>query len=125
MKIPMTLNSLGELDNGKIVAAFDHELRHVVRDCVDRPGDKSSRVVTLQLNVTPDPDERSLCETVLCEFTVKSQVPPRRTKAYQLEARANGAVLVNPASPESIRQGTLDEAGLGAAVEEVDGTVEC
>jgi hypothetical protein len=108
MKIKLTLDTLKSLDMGKISAAFDHELRHVVKDCIDRPGDESTRTVALQMTVKPEPSD-GVCDTVMCEFTVTSKVPPRRSRQFQLQAHARGDVLVNTESPDDVRQGTLDE----------------
>ena len=109
MKIKLGLSTLKELDMGKITAAFDHELKHVVKDCIDRPGDNRDRVVELQMRVVPDCDGSGIAETVTAEFSIKSKVPPRQSKKYQLQASANGVVTVNPESPENVHQGTLDE----------------
>lgn len=108
-KMKLGLDTLNQIDMGKIKAAFDHELKHVVKDALDRPGDSTPRVVQLSMSVVPDVDSQGVAETVTCEFNVKSKVPPRRSKKYQLQASANGTVMVNPESPDNIHQGTLDE----------------
>lgn len=107
-KIKLTLTSLKQLEDGKVVLAFDRELARVVRDCVDRPGDATARKVTLTMIVTPDAYE-GVCEAVNSEFRVQSSVPVRRSRPYHMEVDARGAVLVNPASPEQVNQHTLDE----------------
>lgn len=109
MKIKLGLDTLKELDMGKIPAAFNHELAYVVKDCLDRPGDDAVRAVELRLEVTPDCDASGVAETVTAEFSVKSKIPPRRTKKFQLQASANGTVIVNPESADDVNQGTLDE----------------
>jgi hypothetical protein len=122
MKIKLGLSSLKELDMGKIAAAFDHEMRHVVNDCLDRPGDETARTVSLCMKMVPDCDSTGVAETVTAEFVIKSTVPPRTSKKYQLQTHRNGHVLVNPESPEDITQGTLDEVledGKSGIVDEV------
>lgn len=107
-KIKLTLSTLNSLDMGKITTAFDHELTHVVKDCIDRPNDDRDRIVNLKMRVKPDASD-GVADTVMCEFVVQSAVPPRQSKRYQLQAHASGAVLVNPESADNIHQGTLDE----------------
>lgn len=108
MKIKLGLSTIKELQMGKVSAAFDHELQHVVKDCMDRPDDKTARKVQLTIDVVPDTSD-GVCDMVQASFTVKSSVPARKSRVYQLSAHASGAVLVNPESPEDIGQGTLDE----------------
>ena len=110
-KVKLGLENLQLLDNQKIAAAFNHELRHVVKDCIDRPGDDRARAVSLDMTVTPECDRESgVCDTVSVEFTVKSAVPNRRSRKFQMAVDAKGVIVVNPESPENVRQGTLDEA---------------
>lgn len=109
MKVRLTLEELARLDNGKVAAIFARELRHVVTDCVDRPTDKSLRKITMTVSVAPQECD-GVCDTVESEITIKSSVPDRRTRPYQLEVNGRGEVLVNDASPDDVRQGTLDEA---------------
>jgi hypothetical protein len=42
--------------------------------------------------------------------TIRAKVPTRRSRKYQLAAHANGALLVNPDSPDDVSQMTIDEA---------------
>lgn len=114
MKVRLSLESLRELDMGRISAAWDHELRHVVRDMHDRPTDASPREISLRFTLTPE-DDGGVLAAVNGEFEVKSKVPPRRSRRYQLQAHASGVLLVNPESPDDVRQGTLDEAAEGGA----------
>lgn len=108
MKIRLSLATLGQLDLGKVDAAFANELRHVVKDCIDRPHEGQARKVVIELAVTPRPSD-GVCSVVDGEFTLKSTVPPRRTRPYEMAVHASGALMVNPESPEDVRQGTLDE----------------
>lgn len=119
MKIRLSLATLGQLDLGKIDAAFAAELRHVVKDCIDRPHEESARKVVLELAVTPRASD-GVCSVVDGEFTLKSTVPPRRTRPYEMAVHASGQLLVNPESPDDIRQGTLDEVGGSEGDRELD-----
>lgn len=108
MKVTLTLAELANIDNGKIAAVFQNELRRVVGDCVDRPTDDSARKVNMTVMVKPQESD-GVCATVEMEVVVKSSVPDRRTRPYQMEVHARGDVILNDASPDNIRQGTLDE----------------
>lgn len=110
MKQKLTLQGLTGLDNGKAAAVFQHELRKVVKDCVDRPGESGARKVYLEVSVKPSQDAAGICETAEVEFEVKSKIPTQRTKTYQMEVDARGELLFNEASPDDIKQRTLDEA---------------
>lgn len=112
MKVRLDLQQLAMLDNGKVAAIFARELRHVVTDCVDRPTDDKARKITMTVSVVPQECD-GVCETVEAEVQIKSSVPDRRTRPYQLAVNARGDVIVNDASPEDVRQGTLDEANAG------------
>lgn len=111
MKARLTLEQLARLDNGKVAAVFARELRHVVSDCIDRPTDDKARKITMTVSVTPQECD-GVCETVEAEVTIKSSVPDRRTRPYQLAVDAKGDAIVNDASPDDVLQGTLDEATL-------------
>lgn len=109
MKVRLTLEELARLDQGKVAAVFQRELKHVVGDCVDRATDKTARKITMTLSVTPQECD-GVCDTVEAEVTIKSSVPDRRTRPYQLAVNGRGDVVVNDASPDDVRQTTLDEA---------------
>lgn len=109
-KIQLSLSNLKELGNGVLDAAFRKDLEFCVRDCVDRPGDKRPRKVALIMTIEPE-EEDGVCDTVAAEFEVRASIPTRRSRKYSLQAKPNGTLLVNPESPDDIRQGTLDEVG--------------
>lgn len=76
--LELTLASLDQLDDGRVSKAFLHELQRAVKDCMDRPGDKKPRTVTLELNIKPVvSSEGGLIEMEGAdgEFTIKSKVP--------------------------------------------------
>ena len=88
-EVPLTLDSLKQLDFGKISAAFDAERQHIVKDCMDRPHDPKARVVTIKFLFAPEQ-----CSTgfgavpgdvikVGCEIT--SSVPKRSTQVYTMK----------------------------------------
>lgn len=109
MKTQLTLANMRELDFGKIDVAFRHELKRIVDDMVERPGDDRPREIGIRFSFTPD-GESGVCQTCRMEVEMKSKVPSVRTKPYELGVNAGGGLVFNPASPDDIKQGTLDEA---------------
>lgn len=109
MKVQLDFGQIAELDQGRIAAAFNKELGRVVEDCVRRPDNKTPRTVTLQVKVAPDGSD-GVCDRTMIEFTTHSKLPPRTSRAYQTETDGKGKLLVNPESPDDIKQMTLDEA---------------
>lgn len=105
----LTLDSLKGLNSGLPAAAWQKELEHITRDCVDRPGDPSPRTLTMTLVIVPKADNAGTCDAVEAEIEIKAKVPPRRSRKYEMGVNAKGVVTFNDESPESIRQGTLDE----------------
>lgn len=111
MKKILTLESLKELNSGLPAHAWQKKLEHVVRDCVDRPGDGSSRKVVMTLSVVPKVDDSGVCDAVEAEIEIVAKTPPLRTRKYEMGVNAKGVATFNDESPESIKQGTLDEVG--------------
>ena len=84
-KVELNLESLAELDSGKIQACFAAELKRAVADCVNRPSNKKNRTVNLLLTMTPKMNENDgSCEGIKVAFDVKSNVPARSTNAYDM-----------------------------------------
>lgn len=112
MKIELNLGSIAALDEGRIVAAFNKELQKCVSDCVARPDTTGARTVTLVMSVSPDGTD-SVCDRVMTDFKVKSSVPGRSSRGYQVQCHPSGKLLVNPESPDDVNQMTIDEAVAG------------
>lgn len=107
MKQKLTLASIKDLDNGRLSEAFRQELGHVVKDCYDRPNDGTARKVALTFSVTPKGEGG---EAVEVELEIKSTVPPRRSRPFEMAVHPReGDLIFNSDSPDDIRQGTLDE----------------
>lgn len=109
--LQLTLGSLQELDDGRVVKAFEHELKRAVQDCQDRPGDKNAREVTMVLKLTPIVDEAGMCEETNGEFHIKSKVPQRKSKTYSFGVRRGGQLAFNANSPDNIDQKTIFDGG--------------
>ena len=112
------LGNLESLSEGRIVKAFNAELRRVLDDCNQRPDDKAERVVNLQLFVSPikpefgDPVRGSL------RFKIHSKLPPRPSNPFEVVIKEKLTpagnrimqMLVNSESEHDAENMTLDEA---------------
>jgi hypothetical protein len=110
----LDLENLKVLDDGRLEAAFAQELKHVVLDLMDRPGDDRERSVTLKAKLKPICDDRGECESVAVKFEFGNKLPPRKSKVYDMQARkaAGGPMLVfNELSLGDVNQNTLPFEG--------------
>ena len=107
--MPLTLETLKDLDMGRVSVAFQLELQRIVLDCIDRPGDKNPRKVTIEMKVTPIVDDTGSCEGASGEFSVKSSVPQRKSKPYHFRANKKGALVFSEESPDNADQTTFGD----------------
>lgn len=106
----LTLKAMDDLDYGKASEAFQQALKCAVRDCIDRPGDKRVRKVTLQMNLVPVPEINGNtidCDTAKGVFTVRCKNPDLETGVVDFGVRNNGDLVFNPNSPSDHRQQTM------------------
>lgn len=108
--VELNLQSLNDLDDGRVATGFVHELKRVVLDCMDRPGDKAVRQVSLVFNLTPviDP-ETGDCEGAHGEFRIQSKTPERKSKTYSFGLNKKGHLSYSSESPENVDQTTFDD----------------
>lgn len=107
--IPLSLESLKDLDAGKVSVAWQHELRRLIDDCRDRPGDVNVRELTLSLRLKPVVAQDGDCEGARGVFQVKSKVPMRKTKAYDFGINRKGHCYFSEMSPDAVDQPTFDD----------------
>ena len=101
-EVQLTLENLKDLDFGKIGVAFNAELAHVTKDCLDRPGDTKARKVAITFILAPTADtigNGSPADVVQVGCEISSSVPKRRTRIYQMSPRVNGMLTFHPESP--------------------------
>lgn len=111
-----SLATLAEMDGGRIRTAFEQALKRLEADCKDRPGVKRARQLQLVVDMQPVADDGEL-DSVNVTFRIKESIPKRESKAYNMQA-VPGGLLFNDASPEDVRQMSLDMAPKpGAQVE--------
>lgn len=111
-KAKLSLGSLHLVHDGRIEAAFDLEVERIAKDIEDRGADGIARRVTLDVVITPEVHGGAV-EQVRTEFIVKSTVPPRRSRPYEMTPHGGNKFLFNPESAEDPRQSTLDEVSTG------------
>jgi hypothetical protein len=107
--VQLTLESLKDLDDGRVSAAFVHELKRAVQDCMDRPGDKHARSVSLEFKVTPIVADDGSCEGADGEFDIKSKVPTRKSKTYSFKTNKQGHLSFSSNSPDNVDQTTFED----------------
>lgn len=102
-QMKLSLENLDKLDFGTIGKVFDHHLKHVVKDCEDRPLEKGTRKVSIEFILTPDPDihgKEPVCDSIDVACDVKSSVPKVKTRVYSMKPKADGSLAFNPDVPE-------------------------
>lgn len=112
MQKELSLEKLADLDDGRVLIAWEHALNRVMLDCEDRPG-AGVRKVTLELTLTPVCDDNGYMVTVEGKFVVKDTIPPRKTVPYDLVMRKSSTggrcLMFNDMSDDNALQRTLDE----------------
>lgn len=104
----LNLTNLVDLDNGKVVAAFNHALRQILADISDRPGDRTKRKAVLTVIATPRIDkDLSVLDGSDIQFQVKAQIPVRQSKPYPMLLTADNTAMFQPESPDNPRQAAL------------------
>lgn len=113
METELTLENLPKLDFGKISIAFGDHVKRAVDDCMDRPGDSSTRKVVLEVLVNPAKDQSGQCEDVELACVVASRLPVHRSKTFMCRPRKGGHLMFNAVDAEHLNQRTFeDEAAL-------------
>lgn len=107
--IELNLTSLNELDEGRVATAFIHELKRVVLDCMDRPGDKSARTVSLVFKLAPVIADDGSCESADGEFAIHSSTPKRKSKTYNFAVNKKGHLGYSQHSEDNVMQTTFDD----------------
>ena len=107
--VPVQLDKLDQLDWGALNMAFATHMKNVVKDCIDRPGEKKKRSITLKFVVEPEHSDGGMCERVLLNASVASSIPAHKTADFQCAPTKKGDLLVNPVSPAHVDQMTINQ----------------
>jgi hypothetical protein len=106
----LSLENLKHLDLGKAALTFDDCLRRAVRDCLERPGDKRDRRVSMVLTLVPSANiqgESITCEGAKGKFLIQVKIPNYETAEVDFGVRNTGALIFSPANPRDHRQESL------------------
>jgi len=102
----LSIETLAELDNGIVALALLKHLQIATRDCIDRPGDKSPRKVTMEFSVIPEVDQSGEATEADVNVEIKSKVPVNRSKTYKMGLSSNGLIF-NVDIPTELHQPSL------------------
>jgi hypothetical protein len=101
------LAAIAEIDAGRIAVAFNHALRRCESDCLDRPGLKTRRTVTLTVALEPVLEGAGGLDSVNTSFSVAEKCPKRDSTAYNMKLTRDGLAF-NELSPEDVDQMTFE-----------------
>lgn len=105
--VAFSLDTIRQLDNGRVFEAFSQAMARAVRDCEDRPGEDKVRKVLLQVELTPVVEDEDTPTTVAMLCQVKDTVPTRKSKTYSCGIKAGGIIAFSTESPGNFNQLTL------------------
>ena len=103
-----SLDSLKELDGGRVAEAFTQAVRRAVADCEDRPSEENARKVILQLELLPIMDD-GRCEGVAAAFQVKDTIPTRKSRVYNFGVKADQKLFFSDEDPHNVNQYTFGD----------------
>lgn len=94
--LQLDFENLKHLDGGRLESAVNQELRRIMADLSDRPGDDRARSLTIKLSFKPICDEIGDIETAAVQFDCASRFPNRKSRVYSMKPRRTptGPVLV-------------------------------
>lgn len=105
-EVPLNFETLTELDSGKINMLVTRHLALIANDCMNRPGDKNKRKVTLEFYAEPILEEDGQCERCKIEVECKSKVPTFRSRRFEMRV-TKGGFLFNKDFPSELDQPSL------------------
>jgi len=109
-KLDLNAEALGRLDNRRVSAAINHEVRRLVSDLQSRPGDDRARTLTIKMTLTPDlKDDLGNLETFKGEVNVSGSVPDSRSRPIQFAIGEKKGEAFFEESGGNPLQGTLDD----------------
>ena len=106
----LTLDTIKDLDLGRVGVGFSRLLEQAVRDCLDRPGDERARKLILQSALKPKAE--IVGQTVSCEGAagvaqLRLKLPDYESQEVDFGVKQNGRLVFNEESPRDHRQATL------------------
>lgn len=110
----LSLRTLDLINNGEeLVENFDRALKIMAKDCQFRPCLGAKRKLVLTITMEPRA-EGTVLESIDITADAKYGLPPMESGTTNCEVKQDGSVVVNPASPDEVKQGTLNDAAQSA-----------
>ena len=106
----LTLDTIKDLDLGRVGVGFSRLLEQAVRDCMDRPADERARKLILQISLRPKSE--IVGQTVSCEGAagvaqLRLKLPDYESQEVDFGVKQNGRLVFNEDSPRDHRQSTM------------------
>jgi len=89
-RVDFDLNSMAEIDGGKINRLLRSHVQRVAHDCADRPNDKNKRKIVIEITAEPVPTDDGFCDHVNVQIRCRSRLPDYRSRPYPMEAGNSG-----------------------------------
>ena len=102
-RVQLKFATLADLADGTIDVLLQKQLARIAADCLDRPGDKTKRVVMLEFIPEPVVGQDGGCDHAKLTIECKAKVPVHRTRPYEMQATKAG-FLFNVDDEESLDQ---------------------
>ena len=87
---PLTIDTLGDLDDKTVRRLVDKALQEALTDCDNRPNLESARRVAIIVTMKPITDDRAGMKAVEVAVNVKHTVPPRAGRKEYLRTSVRG-----------------------------------
>lgn len=101
----LRFSTIGQVDNGAVMVAFDQALRDIEKDCRDRFDLKTARSLTFKLTMTPVQDGGCLAK-VDVQFEINSSIPKQKSMLFPMKATRKGISFQTDA-PDNPDQETM------------------
>jgi len=105
----LSLGSIQHVAGGTVDATFQQQLKRVIEDCGDRPGEKKARQVILIVNVTPIMLQDGAAYDVSTDYEIKSTIPTFISRPVECRVKTGGRAIFNDLSEGNVDQMTIDE----------------
>jgi len=109
-QVQLSLENLKLLDFGVLNEVFAREVQSVVKDCADRPLEKTPRSVNMVFVFKPLVDRTGGTgdlEKVEVACDVVTKVPKKKTKVYTMTPKHDGTLVFHPDLPDEPDGSTL------------------
>ena len=101
------IDSLKEMDGGRVRITWEQLMNLARLDCEDRPGEKSARKVALVAIIEPVTNQAGDFEYADVRFEFDHKFPKKHTATYRMKSE-RGGLFFNDLSKDNPDQGTLD-----------------